>query len=603
VRANHSILNSEAPIWQRYLPIVLTIIIGIIISILAYFFVLRWEQDRIRANFDKAAEDRAFAMQRQVSHKLDLLHSVSAFIQAEPDLSRDKFRAVTQSYLDRYPDMQALEWIPVVPVLERSNFVENARQMFPDFRIVEPDSNNNLVEASDRPEYFPFLYIEPMQGNELSVGVDIGADPARQEILNRARDTGEAMAISHITLVPETSSQHGLLIFLPVYDSALNKEEATTNERHEALRGFVLGVFQVGGILDIAMKYLEPRPIDIRVFDESPDVEKQFLYFHPGVLDDDLLIKFGDNTEKNRLELQVVKQFLVAGRTWSVEVTPAPGYHLATGSGWQALTVLILGLLGTTFLAVYFYGAMRHAYLMAEAAELANQRQSKFLNGMSHQLRTPLNAIIGYSELLQEEAEDLEDPAILQDIEKIYISGKYLLSLSDGILDLSKIKAGKLEVHTETCKITHLVDDIVSIASLLVKKNGNKLGVECPEDIGTMQTDVTRLHQILFSLLNNASDATSNGNVKLAIYRNTAGGKEWVHFAVSDDSKGMPEEKATWLEGMLNSNEISELNADEENIRLGLVISAHFWKIMGGKLSIKSQLNQGSVYTLSLPSI
>lgn len=601
---NPSLLKSETPAWQRYLPIALTIVLGITLSVLAYVFVLKWEQDRIRANFAKAAEDRAFAIQRQVSHKLDLLHSVSAFIQGETDLERDKFRAVTQSYLKRYPDMQALEWIPVVPAADRGHFEEMARRMFPDFNISEPDADNNLVRAGDRPEYFPFLYIEPMQGNELSIGVDIGADPARQEILNRARDNGEAMAISHITLVPETSSQHGLLIFLPVYDGGL-KDEASATERHEALRGFVLGVFQVGEILDVAMKYLEPRPIDIRVFDESPDVEKQFLYFHPGVLDDEVLDQLGedDMAADAMPDLEVKKQFLVAGRTWAIEVTPAPGYLLTTGGGWQALTVLILGLLGTTFLAVYFYGAMRHAYLMAEAAEVANQRQSKFLNGMSHQLRTPLNAIIGYSELLQEEAEDLDDPTILQDVEKIYISGKYLLSLSDGILDLSKIKAGKMEVHTETCKISHLVEDIITIASLLVKKNGNQLSVECPDDIGTMQTDVTRLHQILFSLLNNASDATSNGTVKLAIHRETRDGREWVNFAVSDNGKGMADDKREWLEETLNDHDISELNVDEENIRLGLVISAHFWKIMGGRLNIESQPGSGSTFILGLPSI
>ncbi len=596
----------ENPIWQRYLPIILTIAIGIVLSIVSYFLVLEWEQHRIKTNFDKAAEDRAFAIQRQVAHKLDLLHTITAFLQAEPELTRDKFRAFVQPYLKRYPDMQALEWIPLVRASERATFETMTQQVLPDFRILEMDANNNSIPARERPEYFPFLYIDPMQGNELSIGVDIGADASRMEVLNRARDHGEPMAISHITLMPETSSQHGLLIFQPVYQGSAADIEKVS-ERHESLRGFVLGVFQVGNILDEAMKYLEPRPIDIRVFDETVDVEKQFLYFHPGVLDDVVLNQMAGNheiEEKIMPDLQVTKQFMVAGRTWAVEVTPAPGYHLTTGSGWQALSILIFGLLGTTFLAVYFYSAMRYAYLMTEAAEAANQRQSKFLAGMSHQLRTPLNAIIGYSELVREEAEDLQDhPTILQDVEKIFISGKYLLSLSDGILDLSKIKAGRIEVHTETCKISHLVEDIVSIAALLVKKNGNSLEVSCPDDIGTMQTDVTRLHQILFSLLNNASDSSSNGIVRLAIDRKVESGQEWVRFAITDNSNGIPAEKRAWLVDILNQSDASELNADEEHVRLGLVISAHFWNLMGGKLDIDSQPGKGSTFTLRLPAI
>ncbi len=350
------------------------------------------------------------------------------------------------------------------------------------------------------------------------------------------------------------------------------------------------------------MTYLDQRPIDIRVFDESPDVEKQFLYFHPGQLDDEVLEKLGDELDmEDPLGLKVSKTFPIAGRTWSVECSPAPGYYLTTGSGWQALSVLVLGLLGTLTLAIYFYTAMRHAYRMAEAANAANLAQSRFLSGMSHQLRTPLNAIIGYSELLREEAEDLDDPTLVQDVEKIYISGRYLLSLSDGILDLSKIKAGKVEVHSETCKIPNLLEEIENIASLLVKKNGNTLEIKCPEDIGTMQTDVTRLHQILFSLINNASDATEHGQIVLDVARENLEGAEWIRFSVKDDGTGMSKEQREWLENML-ANPDNTTTPEGEEVRIGLLISSHFWQMMGGHLNIDSTPGEGSSFVLHLPA-
>ncbi|MCP4702136.1 MAG: hypothetical protein GY862_35540 [Gammaproteobacteria bacterium] len=593
--------------WQRYLPIILTISVGVIVSLVMYFFVLKWEQERLHANFDKAAEDRANAIQLSLVHKLELLQTVGAFFQTEGDeMDREKFQRLATQFLERYADMQALEWLPRVSDEKRERFEGIARQTIPGFHLTETDAQGKLLTAKRRQEYFPFLYIEPLEGNELALGFDMGSDSERLEILQRARDNAEPMAISHITLVPDTASQHGLLVFLPVYHTGFKPVTASAMQRHEALRGFVLGVFQVGDILDVAMSYLKPRPIDIRVFDESPDIERQFLYFHPGQLDDELLTELDDEEEEDEdatPEMQVVKKFKVAGRIWSVVCTPAPGYELMMGGRWQALSVLVLGLLITALLAVYFFGAMRHAFVKAELAERANQAQSRFLAGMSHQLRTPLNAIIGYSELLQEEAEDLEDQTLLQDLEKIYISGKYLLSLSDGILDLSKVKAGKIEVHSETCKIIHLIEDITGIASLLVKRNGNTLKVECPEDIGTMQTDVTRLHQILFSMLNNASDATSQGEVTLDVARETTAGKEWVRFSVTDMGHGMSPEQSAWLETTLSHTDPTEIsNPDEEDIRIGLVISSHFWRIMGGALSIDSEQGKGSTFTLRLPA-
>jgi signal transduction histidine kinase len=593
----------QMPKWQRYLPIILSVTVGIILSITAYYFVKEWEELGIRTNFDKAAEDRTFVVQRSLQHKIELLQTVESFFRAQyPDITAEKFNAFTTPYLNRYPELQALEWIPRVKVIEHDSFETQARMTYPDFQIMENDDKNALIPVSKRPEYFPLYFIAPKDGYEGLRGLDIGADSNRQEVLQRARDTGEVMAISHVSFNAGTVSQHGMLALVPVYRPDLDPQRATALQRHDALIGFIAGIFHVGSILDSAMTYLDPRPIDIRVYDVSPDIESQFLYFHPGQLDDKILEKLGDELDmEDPLNMEVMKNFHMAGRTWSVTCTPAPGYYLTTGSGWQALSVLILGLLGTFALAIYFYGAMRLAYHMAEAAEAANHAQSRFLAGMSHQLRTPLNAIIGYSELIREEAEDLDDPTLVQDVEKIYISGRYLLSLSDGILDLSKIKSGKVEVHSETCKITNLVDEIHSIASLLVKKNGNSLHINCPDDIGTMQTDVTRLHQILFSLVNNASDATEHGQITLDVGRENRNNQDWVRFSVKDSGQGMSTEQREWLEEMLSHKENTETPEGEE-IRIGLLISSHFWQMMGGFLHIDSKMGEGSTFSLYLPA-
>ena len=128
-------------------------------------------------------------------------------------------------------------------------------------------------------------------------------------------------------------------------------------------------------------------------------------------------------------------------------------------------------------------------------AEAASRAKSSFLANMSHELRTPLNAIIGYSEILAEDAADRGDDASVQDLQKIQSAGKHLLGLINGILDLSKIEAGRMDVYLEQVNLTQLVDEVRVIIQPLIEKNGNRLVIECPPDIGSMRTDLTKVKQ------------------------------------------------------------------------------------------------------------
>ena len=130
---------------------------------------------------------------------------------------------------------------------------------------------------------------------------------------------------------------------------------------------------------------------------------------------------------------------------------------------------------------------------------------------MSHELRTPLNAIIGYSEMLQEEAEDLGDEAYIPDLQKVNAAGKHLLGLINDILDLSKIEAGRMDLFLETFEVGRLVRDVEAIVQPLMDKNGNTLIVTCPDDLGTMHADQTKVRQTLFNLLSNAAKFTDHG--------------------------------------------------------------------------------------------
>ncbi len=238
-----------------------------------------------------------------------------------------------------------------------------------------------------------------------------------------------------------------------------------------------------------------------------------------------------------------------------------------------------------------------------DLADAANQAKSVFLANMSHELRTPLNAIIGYSELSQEEAEELQKPRLAGYLGKIQVAGGHLLKLISDILDLSKIEAGRIELYIEPFNISSIVYDVLGTAQSLAEKNHNKLTIECPADLGEMESDLTRVRQVLFNLLSNACKFTENGTVSLVVSRTTApdDGREWINFKISDTGIGMSPEQVGKLFQQFTQ-------ADPSTTRkyggtgLGLAISQRFCHLMGGHISAQSELGKGSVFTIALPA-
>ena len=170
-----------------------------------------------------------------------------------------------------------------------------------------------------------------------------------------------------------------------------------------------------------------------------------------------------------------------------------------------------------------------------EAAEAANRTKSSFLANMSHELRTPLNAVIGYSEILQEEAEESGVQKFIPDLQKINAAGKHLLSLINDILDLSKIEAGRVELFLESFSLANVIQEVVSTVQPLVAKNANELVVEMEGgDPGSVHSDITRIRQVMFNLLSNASKFTEKGKIFLKVGRVMDRGSEKIRIAVRD---------------------------------------------------------------------
>jgi signal transduction histidine kinase len=235
-----------------------------------------------------------------------------------------------------------------------------------------------------------------------------------------------------------------------------------------------------------------------------------------------------------------------------------------------------------------------------EAAEQANRAKSAFLANMSHELRTPLNAIIGYSELLQEEASDEGHEDLIPDLQKICTSGKHLLSLINNVLDLSKIEAGKLSLFIETFDIARVVEEVRVTAAPLVARKGNGFQIRCDAGLGSLKGDVTRLRQVLLNLLSNASKFSDKGTVMLSARRVVDRDGNWIVFEVSDTGVGMtPDQLSRIFQAFSQAD--SSTSRKYGGTGLGLVISRRFCQMMGGDISVSSQMGMGSTFTVRLP--
>ncbi|MDM8548172.1 sensor histidine kinase [Candidatus Venteria ishoeyi] len=237
----------------------------------------------------------------------------------------------------------------------------------------------------------------------------------------------------------------------------------------------------------------------------------------------------------------------------------------------------------------------RHA--KSEATH-AGRAKAQFLANMNHELRTPMNAIIGYTEMLQEDAEEMGQYDFIPDLQKIHGASYHLLDLINNLFDLSKIASSRMDLYLETFDITPMLQDVTATVQPLVEKQGNILKMELEIALGTMNSDLTKLRQNLLNLLNNASKFSKQSSITLRAKRENDQDMEWVIFQIQDEGIGMSSNQVKKLFTGLDSHTTHEFGGSN----VGLALCKQFCEIMGGTLKVDSQLGQGSIFTMRLPA-
>jgi signal transduction histidine kinase/CheY-like chemotaxis protein len=250
-------------------------------------------------------------------------------------------------------------------------------------------------------------------------------------------------------------------------------------------------------------------------------------------------------------------------------------------------------------------------------AEAANRAKSTFLANMSHELRTPLNAIIGYSEMLQEDAEESGNTEIAADLNKIHSAGKHLLALISDILDYSKIEADRMELHPEVVDIAQLIEETIGSVEPMILKNNNTFTLKRDANLGSMRTDPMRVRQVLLNILSNAAKFTRGGMIALEVVRtetrttlSNAPDEETapvcsvdsaVMFRISDTGIGMTQEQLGRLFQPFTQADVSTTRK-YGGTGLGLAITRNLCHMMGGDVLVESEYGHGTTFTVVLPA-
>ncbi len=230
----------------------------------------------------------------------------------------------------------------------------------------------------------------------------------------------------------------------------------------------------------------------------------------------------------------------------------------------------------------------------------ASRTKSAFLTNMSHELRTPLNAIIGYSEMLYEDAANYDNKEMEEDLHKIVSAGSHLLELINNVLDLSKIESGKMEMDNAEFEIAQSIEEAVDVFKPLAEQNGNELTMSLPRGLGTMIADRTKFRQALMNLVGNACKFTKNGTIEITAERSFSGDVEWICISVIDNGIGISPEEQVKLFSEFTQASIS-IPKIYGGTGLGLSISQKLCQMMGGAITVESEPDMGTEFTICLP--
>lgn len=541
-------------------------------------------------------EHELIKFERKIDEELissgEVLYSISNLYSAVDDLTPEIFNNFTKQLIRRKKSLLIVEWQPVVAGPKRASFINNAHKMgLKDFDFWEPDNNGNLIKARKRELHVPVLFAVSSFQTATTVGLDLAFSPERMNSKWESVETGKPRASETFPVIMSSTEKlqpTGFAITTPVFKKG--SESGTLMERKKNIYSFVAAVFDVKQLLSHPIEVISKSNVKFKIVDlnnKSVVLENNF--------DKPSLISSSLNMD-------------VYGRQWNLIVYAGEDFV----SRFINLRAYILPLVfAVLFWVLYLFLEINRKKsldlietqdklkVVANKAEAAAHSKAMFLANMSHELRTPLSSVLGYGELMKRESDPLKRERYL---DVIIRSGKHLVEVINDILDISKLEGSKFQLNPRLFKLNDLINHLDELVA--PKINNSKV-----EFIKTIDPDIDeaifgdefRIKQILINLLSNAFKFTDHGQVTLTVKKSVIDQQRFnLIFEISDTGKGISPEFQKNIFDPFTQEDIS-FSRGYGGTGLGLSIVFRLIKLMGGSITLNSELNKGSTFTITLP--
>lgn len=580
--------------YYRYLPIGLTLSLGVGLSLIASILVGKWERSSRHVQFQRRIDNLTTALQRSINRYTEVLLATGDFYDASQlGVNRQEFKTFVRRAITSYRGIQALEWAPHIRDRERLSYEQTMRsQGYPTFQITEKDNQGTLIRAKQRQDYFPVTYVEPWEGNEVAFGYNLSSDITRRAALERARDTAKIATTDRITLVQEEKDQFGFLVVLPVYRHQTSVR--TLQARRENLEGVVLGVFRVSDVVEESLQELN-FDIDFYINDLSASSEQHFLGVYESTTKS--VSTFQPNHVDSRIRSGTLcfsatvctRNLTVGERQWSILFLPAATYTQNERS-WGALATLAIGLLLTSILVLYLSRSRAELERTREISEL----KLRFFSMASHEFRTPLSTILISSQSLEANIYESSEEQKIKTIQRIQAAAKRMTQLLNDSLTITRAEAGKLEFAPELMNLEQFCRQLIE--EVQFDSNGKHQITFTSHNADTKAfLDKKLLRSLLTNLLSNAIKySPPDSEIDFTLHCDA---KE-ARFQICDRGIGIPpEDRERLFETFHRGSNVGDITGTG----LGLAVVKTCVDLHGGQIAVESEMGVGTRFTVILP--
>ncbi len=556
--------------------------------------------ERNLAAFDALTADNGHAMRSRLDSYRQSLDGGAALFEASQSVSLAEWKAYV-SVLNIEKTLPGINGIGFIQPFQRTNiesYLQSARE-----RGVGKIEIHPVTEFS---EVLSITYIEPIETNREAVGLDIGFEANRREAAYRAKDTGKATITKRIFLVQDETRSAGFLLLRPMYKQG--HPLANQQQRREAFRGWVYAPFIASRLMD-GLTNTQGTSLNIEVYDGNTPGPSNLIFASDG-----------EDTIAQKSLYSITRDFSIMGQNWTVVWKSTPEFEASVSSREPFLILVGGAMVSSAFLIMMLFYARRETYVRNEVrikteelvqkerevshalarAESATQAKSKFLANMSHEIRTPMNGVIGFTQLLDNGKLDDKQQRYVQMISE---SGSVMMNLLNDILDISKVDAGLMELSIEPLNLRHVLQNCMKMVSPSAETKGLELIMEVDSLLPEMiKGDALRLRQILLNLLANAVKFTDKGHVRLAVRYMPIETHRLaeVSILISDTGIGIaPDRQAAVFEPFQQADDSTARKYGGTG--LGLSISNQLVHLMGGEMSMDSQVFKGTQFTVKIP--